>query len=372
MRLEDVRWVHEWPQRPGDVGGVASVRRFLLDPILAQAAEEAEVEMRMATTVTGLMEEAGRVVGVRVAHDGREAELRARLVVGADGRNSTVARLCGARAYNVTPGERFAYWSFFEGAELGPEPGFVLHRWGDRYVLACPSDSGLYEVACAPPLAELERFRSDLEGSFLDDARSCEPVAAALQGARRVGKFFGARRWTCFYRQASGPGWVLAGDAGHFKDPAVGRGIADAFLQVDALAPAIAAGLGGHGSGLDESMARWGRWRDRDFAEHYWLANDIGKAGPVPAVGLEVVRRLQAQGKIGQFMEMLNHRLRPSELLTRSRTLGATGRLLARPGCDRRAILRELGGLIAEDTRRRLLNRRPDYAAPRSIVPSTG
>lgn len=362
MRVEDIRWMLDWPQRPGDVGGVASVRRFLLDPILAQAAAEAGAELRTGTTVTGLLEDAGRVTGVRVAREGRETELRARLVVGADGRNSTVAKLCGARAYNVTPGERFVYWMYFEGAELGPEPSVVLHRWGERYVLACPADSGLYMVACAPPLAELGRYRRDLEGSFLDDARGCEPVAAALEGAHRVGKVYGILRLTCFFRQASGPGWALVGDAGHFKDPTVGRGIGDAFRQADTLAPAIVAGLEGPDRGLDGSLSGWGRWRDRDFAEHYWLANDMGKAEPMPTVALEVLRGLLARGNIGELFEVLNHRARPSQVLTRSRVLAAAGRLLLRRSSDGRALVRELGGLVAEDTRRRLRNRRPAYA----------
>src|SRR6201997_2151400 len=91
-------------------------------------------------------------------------------------------------------------------------------------------------------------------------------------------------RWVGFFREPCGPGWVLVGDAGHFKDPSPGRGIGDAFSQVDALVPAIVAGLNGAGGGLDASLARWGRWRDREFAEHYWLAGDLGKAGALPVV----------------------------------------------------------------------------------------
>jgi flavin-dependent dehydrogenase len=362
MRIAGLRWMVDWPQRAGDVGGVASIRRFLLDPILATAAEEAGAEVRMATTVTGLIKDAGRVAGVRVVHGGREAELRAKLVVGADGRSSTVAKLCGARTFNATSNQRFAYWSFFEGADLGPEPRIVAHRWDDRLILACPADSGLYGVGCMPDLAELGRFRRDLEGSLLDHARSCEPVAAVLRGARRVGKVLGAVRWGCYFRQASGAGWVLVGDAGHFKYPAVGRGIGDAFRQVDALAPTIAAALDDGPDALDEAMARWGRSRDRDFAEHYWLAQDMGKAGPVPEVGVEVLRELLHRGEMRQFMDLFNHRADPSKVLSRTRGLRAAGRLLARAGDERRALLRGVGELVAEDARRRLRRRRPAYA----------
>jgi 2-polyprenyl-6-methoxyphenol hydroxylase-like FAD-dependent oxidoreductase len=363
VRSGDLEYTVRAPQRPGDVGGVVSVRRFLLDPILAEAAAAAGAEIRMATDVTGLVEHRGRVTGVRVMHNGSASALEAPLVVGADGRNSTIAALVGARKYNLTSNERFIYWSFFEGADPGPDPPIVFHRWDDRFVIACPADSGLYQVLVVPELRERLRFRQDLEGSFMEHARSCPPVADALSGARRVGRFFGMLRWEGFFREASGPGWVLVGDAGHFKDPAPGQGIGDAFRQADALAPAILGALDGSREGLDHALARWGRWRDDDCAEHYWFATDLGKAGPVPAALPEIQRRLLARGKIELFLNLFAHRSRPSEPFSPARLLGATARLLARPGCDRRALLREVGTLIGEDARRKRLNRRPAYVA---------
>jgi len=359
-RTEDVHWTVEWPQIAGDIGGIASVRRHVLDPILAEAAEDAGAEVRMATKVIGLLEDAGRVVGVRVAGESGEGDLRARLVVGADGRNSTVARLSGARKYNVTPNERADYWAYFEGADMGPEPTFVFHRWEDRMVVANPTDSGLYQVQVLPELREVDGFRRDLEARFTDHAMSCEPVAAALEGAGRVGKFLGMVRWQGFFRDASGPGWVLAGDAGHFKDPAPGRGIGDAFLQADALAPAIVEGLGRSDPGLDRAMTRWGRWRNREFADYYWFGCDMGAAGPLPAVLPEIVRGLDARGKADRVLEVTSHRTVPSAILM-PRLPGAVARLLARRRGKRISILRELGTLMTRDLRRRWLNRRPAY-----------
>jgi flavin-dependent dehydrogenase len=363
VRQEDLEYTAPVPQRPGDVGGITSVRRFVLDPILAQAAADAGADVRMATKVTGLVEDRGRVTGVRVAHNGFERTLEARLVVGADGRNSTIAGLVGARKYNLTPNERFGYWTFFEGAEPGPDPAFTFHRWANRFVIGCPADGGLYQVIVAPDLGELPHFRQDLEASFMDHACSCGPVAQALSGARRAEKFVGMLRWEGFFREPSGRGWVLVGDAGHFKDPAPGQGIGDAFRQVDALASAILGGLDGSAEVLDRALARWGRWRDEDAADHYWFATDLGKAGSVPPVVPEIARRLLAQGKIDLFLDLFSHRSSPSKVLTPPRLLGATGRLLARRGCERPALLREVGALIAEDARRKRLNRRPAYAA---------
>ena len=324
----------------------------------------------MATKVTGLVKDGNRVVGVRVDGGAGEEELRARLVVGADGRNSTVARLAGARRYNVVPNKRALYWGFFEGAQIG-EPTFVFHRWGDRMVQACPTDAGLYQVGVFVELTRLDRFRSDLEAQFIEHARSCEPVATALAGAHRVGKLLGIVRWEGFFRDASGPGWVLTGDAGHFKDPAPGRGIGDAFLQAERLAPTIASALDGPDRALDDTVSRWGRWRDREFVEHYWFANDLGAARSLPAVVSEIVARLRAQGKAHLGLEINNHRLRPSQLLTPLRLLGATGRALLHQRGQRLDVLREIGGLVAREIHRRRLRWRPDYACGDALAAGT-
>lgn len=361
IRQEGFRAQVPAPQQPGDVGGVMSVRRLLLDPILLAAAAEAGTEVWMGTKVTALVWDHGRVTGVRVARNGSEQVLAARLVVGADGRSSTVARLAGSRKYNLTPNERFFYWSFFEDADPGAEPAVVFHRWSGNLVVAIPADSGLYQVLALPGLSELPRFRQNLEKSYLEHVRRCDPVAHALSDARRVGKLFGILRWEGFFREATGPGWILAGDAGHFKDPSPGQGIQDAFRQAEFLAPAILSAISSSPSALDETLARWARWRDDDAVEHYWLAADLGKAGLAPAVLPEIAQRLHERGKLDSFLDLFSHRSAPSKVLTPPRLAGATARLLARGGCDRRALLGEVGALIAEDVRRKHLARHPRY-----------
>ena len=307
-----------------------SVRRLLLDPILMGAAQAAGAEVWMGAKVTALVRDRGRVTGVRVARNGSEQALEARLVVGADGRNSTVARLAGSRKYNLTPNERFTYWSFFEGADPGPEPTVIFHRWSGNLVLGIPADSGLYQVLALPELSELPRFRQNLEESYLEYVRRCDPVAHALSGARRVGKLFGMLRWERFFREATGPGWVLAGDAGDFKDPSLGQGIQDAFRQVEALAPVILGAISKSPSELDEAFASWARWRDDDAGEHYWLAADLGKAGLAPAVLPEIAQRLDERGKLDSFLDLFNHRSVPSKVLTPPRLAGATPACCAR------------------------------------------
>ncbi len=253
IRQEGFRALVPTPQQPGDVGGGMSIRRLLLDPILVQAAVQAGADVRLGAKVIALVRDRGRVKGVRVAHNGSEQALEARLVVGADGRNSTVARLAGSRKYNLTPNERFIYWSFFEGADPGPEPTVIFHRWSSNLVIAIPADSGLYQVLALPELSELSRFRPSLEESYLEYVRRCYPVAEALSDARRVGKLYGMLRWEGFFREATGPGWVLVGDAGHFKDPSPGQAFKTRFARSSSW----------HRRSLAQSPGRRRRWTRR-------------------------------------------------------------------------------------------------------------
>ncbi|QKV96343.1 NAD(P)/FAD-dependent oxidoreductase [Streptomyces sp. NA02950] len=371
MRLEDFRVHARFPQRPGDMGGAACIRREVLDPIVRDAAIAAGATVRLDTRVTELVREHGRVTGVRVVREGAESVLHARLVVGADGRNSTVAALAGARPYHLTTNERRYHWTYFEGADLGDTPTFVFHRWGDRHMLGGPADGGLYIVGVSPQAHETESFRTDLEGSIAAHIAACEPIATALADAKRATRIYGIQRFQGYFREASGPGWVLIGDAGHFKDPAGGRGIGDAFHQAERLAPSVEAALTGPVAALDRATAEFGRWRNRTYAEYYGLAADLGVAGPIAAAVPEVVRRLHARGRIGDVLDLLSHRATLLEVLTPARVLGATGRLLMRggrsladgpgPGSGRGALLREAGALAATEVRRRKAMWRPVY-----------
>jgi 2-polyprenyl-6-methoxyphenol hydroxylase-like FAD-dependent oxidoreductase len=366
LRQDDYRHIGPMGTRPGDRGMTMSVRRILLDPILAAGAQRSGAEVMMRTTVTGVCREGRRVSGVRVNGPDGDRELTARLVVGADGRNSTVATLVGARKYHAVPSERFAYAGFFEGAAPEPTPHIVFHRWDGRFVIATQADSGYYQVVVIPDDTELfrEEFRADRERAFLAHAMACEPVARILgQGATRVGKLIGMKGWEGFLRESAGPGWALVGDAGHFKDPAPGQGIGDAFRQAEAMAPAIVSGLARSDAELDATVAAWARWRDRDATPAHWMAADFGAGGRWPAVVPEMMRRLERRGRLDEVTDLIQHRSVQSQVFTPTRLAGATASLMVRSGSGgRKAILREVGDLVREDMRRRVAMARPVYA----------
>jgi flavin-dependent dehydrogenase len=128
-----------------------------------------------------------------------------------------------------------------------------------------------------------------------------------------------------YFRESAGPGWVLVGDAGHFKDPTPGQGIADALRQAERLAPAIERALGGAGT---QPLLQWWAWRDNDAMEMYWLARQLGNAGPVPQLMQEMLTDLfSTRAGMERFAQMMDHALPPSSvfgpaLLTRGLTRG--------------------------------------------------
>lgn len=363
MRLNEMRLVTNWPLRFDDVGGAMFLRRHLLDLIVAEAATAAGADLRMNTKVVEVLWEGQRAVGVRIEHQGEESRLYAPLVVGADGRNSTIAYMCASRKYNVTRNHRSYYFTFFEGADPDADDTVVLHRWADRMVWAGAADSGLYLVGVSPEAHEGEYFRGNTEKGLLAHMRACAPTAEALADATVAAQIAGIRNFEGYFRQACGPGWVLVGDSGHFKDPSMGRGIGDAFLQAEALAPAIVAGLDGSGPGLDAALRRWARWRDHKFQGHYWLAGQLGWSGTLPAALPAYVQSLHEQGRLDDFLNLFHHRTNYYEVFAIRDMALATSRAFREGTGGRGAVLRDAATLLGREVRHRRLNRNPDIAA---------
>ncbi|HEU5244348.1 MAG TPA: NAD(P)/FAD-dependent oxidoreductase [Gaiellaceae bacterium] len=250
-------------------------RRTVLDSLLLEAAAEAGAELRTGVAVEELLFSGGSVVGIRV--DG--VEEHARVVVGADGRNSLVARAVRAPQYETRPGRTCAYYSYWadaqtDGAELYPRDG--------RMIIAGPTHGGLQIVTAFWPRAEFKSVRADVERSFLEAVRLAPPLAARLAAGERADRFYGIGELPFYYRKPFGPGWALVGDAGYHKDPITAQGITDAFRDAELLADALDAGLTG-ARPLDEALARYECVRNEATRGLYELTYEfasLAAAGP--------------------------------------------------------------------------------------------
>jgi flavin-dependent dehydrogenase len=211
-------------------------RRAALDAVLVEAAVEAGAELRTGFAVHDLEFEGDRVVGVRgptIEHAG--------LVVGADGRNSGVARRVDAPAHESAPTLSCWYFSYWSGV---PANGLEIHVRDERAVFAFPTNDDLFALFVAFPIAELPRVRADIEGSMLAVVAKVPGLAERVAGGRRVERLYGATQLPNFLRRPFGAGWALVGDAGCHKDPFLALGVCDAFRDAELLAGAV---LGGDG-----------------------------------------------------------------------------------------------------------------------------
>jgi menaquinone-9 beta-reductase len=309
--------------------------------------------------VTSLVEDGGRVVGVETT----TGKLRAPLVVGADGARSTVARLVGASEYHRTPPGGIFLWAYLEGVPAEND-GVWLGKVGEHGFLASPTDSGLFMAAVVLQMERREELRRDRESAYAEAFIHWPELEASLAGARRVGPIRMMSRWHGFFRESAGPGWVLVGDAGHFKDPTPGQGISDALRQAVELATAIEKALGGTAP-ADQALHDWWSWRDRDAWEMYWFAHDMGAPGPTPLVVQEVQRRIGADPQLTEgLLRVLNHDLAPSKAFTPALALAATCKALLTSRGRRRIVLREARTILANQLRRRARGHRmrPDGA----------
>jgi len=322
------------------------VRRVTLDALLVDAAREAGADVRTGSRVTRLVMDGGRVAGVETD----AGPIHGQLVVGADGRHSTVASLVGASEYHVSPAGRMAAWAYFEGV-ANREGCMWLGRVGELTYLAGPTDGDLYMAAITMGFADEAAFHSDRDAYFTTAIRAWPELADALSGGRRVGPIRVLTRWHGYFRQAVGPGWVLVGDAGHFKDPTPGQGISDAFRQAEQLAQAIEDGLGS--TGLDASLHRWWRWRDKDAYEMYWFASDMGALGVSSPLNVCLFRYLAVNPEATRMLlGVLNRDVRPSEFLTTPRLARIAARaLLAKPD-QAVAALKEIARAVRRNARR--------------------
>ena len=265
-------------------------RRTLLDGALAEAAAAAGAEFRDGTRVVGLVEDGGRVAGVAIGGAGGSRRVeRARLVIGADGPNSVVARCAGARESLCEPIVQSNIWSYWEGIALDHVRLYIRERKG---AFAFPASDGTVLVAANLMHDEFVAARHDREAAFLARLEDVAPdLHATLPGATRVEEFHGGCT-RAFVREAAGPGWALVGDAAMKKDPVTAQGISTAFRCAEMLAEAADDGLGGRRP-LDEALADYHEARDDWLLPYYRFTAQLARFARPTETLAAYYRRIQ-------------------------------------------------------------------------------
>lgn len=239
-------------------------RRVYLDKLLVDAAAEAGAEVRESFSVSELIFEDGRVVGVRGAQrGGQTVEERARVVIGADGLQSLVARGVGARTYFDAGSQSCAYYAYYSGMRDRDDAAELHFLDERRFIISFPTNDDLDVVFLFWPVDEAAEVRSDLDAAFAETLSLVPDLHARVQSGQRETRIAGMPAIPNFFREAHGPGWALVGDAAHHRDPITAQGISSAFLQAAILAEELTPALAGD-SPLHLAL---GRYEQRQFQQ---------------------------------------------------------------------------------------------------------
>lgn len=224
------------PRPHGGISTAYAPRRTILDKILLDAADHAGAEVRERFTVDELVIEDGAVVGIRGhGEHGKQVTERARVVVGADGRNSQVAKGMDIEQYHSKPKLQWSYYTYWRDL---PIDGFEIFVRPDRGWAAVSTNDEMTMLVVGWPYAESMAYKADTEANYLKTLELVPEFAERVRAAKRVDRFFGGSVPN-FFRKPFGPGWALVGDAGYTKDPITAQGISDAFRDAELCCTAL-------------------------------------------------------------------------------------------------------------------------------------
>ncbi len=265
-----------------------AVRRLALDGALVDAARRAGVEVREGTRVTRLV---GGDVGVEADVAGEARVVRARVVVGADGRRSIVARSLGLLRESPRM-RRFAVRGYWEGVEALGLFG-EMHVGGGGYCGVAPLAPTRANVAFVLDRREMKPAAGDLERFYREELRRRWPrLAERLDRARLLEppRAIGPLALDC--RAVAAPGVVLVGDAAGFYDPFTGEGVTLALRTAELAAEAVDAALDRATTSPLPRLVGYERTRDAATRDKFRFNRLLQVAVGSPAAANAVAHRL--------------------------------------------------------------------------------
>jgi 2-polyprenyl-6-methoxyphenol hydroxylase-like FAD-dependent oxidoreductase len=269
---------------PQPIDGIAHgycPRRTVLDKLLADAAAESGAELREEFVVDEILAAEGAVTGIR-GHERNGASVTetARVVVGADGRHSLLAKTVQPEAYDERPSHLALYYAYWSDL---PAAGFetTIRAEQRRGWAAIPTHDDLTVIPFGWPVEEFHANRGDIEGNFFKAMELAPDFAERVGAATRESKFVGSAELPGYFRKPFGPGWALVGDAGYHKNPITAMGINDAFRDAELVAQAIDDDIAGRRS-YDEGMRAYQEVRDREAGPVYEFTDEFAQLQPPP------------------------------------------------------------------------------------------
>ena len=261
-----------------------ALRRPVLDAILLDRARAAGAEVLEGEQVISVLRDSRHAVcGVRVrTADGTERDHRARMVVGADGLRSVVARRAGISRQAIGPRRLALNWHY---RGVGGMSDFgEMHVEREGYAGFADVGQGLTNVAVVVPRASVRGGVGGDPSAFLERWIASRPhLASRLAGAERSAPVRVTGPFAVHARRAWDKGVALVGDAADFFDPFTGEGIYAALRGGELLAPyALAALEAGRPRDADAALRGYDRARRCAFAGKWIVERLVALAVGAP------------------------------------------------------------------------------------------
>jgi 2-polyprenyl-6-methoxyphenol hydroxylase-like FAD-dependent oxidoreductase len=300
-----------------------NVTRRTLDPILRElAADTPGVELIAGWTAVGLLGN-GRPAGVRIEDRGHERrELKAKLVVAADGRDSKVARWAHVPG-RVKPHGRFFYWGYWRGLRPATERSRMWLLDPDA-AYTFPNEDDLTVVLLAPHRERLGEFQADLQSAYRRSVGAL-PDGPNLGEATLEGKLLGKLELPNVMRPAARPGLAFVGDAALAADPLWGVGCGWAFQSADWLVAETGDALLGEGE-LDAALERYRRVHRRRLLGHYLMISDLASGRAINPIERRLYRAAARDRVVQRAFEQVGSRRRSPARMLDPRVLARVAR----------------------------------------------
>ena len=262
-----------------------SVRRETLDAILLDRARAAGAQVSEETRVTDVVRgNNGRVIGVHTLVNGERGEIRAPIVIGADGLRSVIAKRLGLAQTQRWP-RRLALVTHYANVRDVGEHG-EMHVERDGYVGIADVGNGLTTVALVVPASRSRELRSD-RAAFLHQWLLSKPhLATRFAAAERATPVVATGPFASHARRAWSPGAALVGDAADFFDPFTGEGIYSALRGGELLASTVLDALASASErSRNEAFIEYDRVRKKEFGGKWIVEKAIGAVvGAAPLI----------------------------------------------------------------------------------------
>ena len=212
-----------------------NIRRSKLDPLLRRRVSETEgVDFMPGLAVAGLLTDGSAFCGITAcSEDGERRDIEARLVVGADGRGSSVAEFAGLPARAARNG-RVGYFAYYRNLPLAGGSKSRMWFLDPDVAYAFPSDDGVSLLAAMPARSKAAEWEQDPEAAMIRLFEGL-PRAPSLESAERIGPYIGVD-CPSLRRRPTGPGLALIGDAAFAVDPLAAAGCGWALQSAEWLA----------------------------------------------------------------------------------------------------------------------------------------